>query len=52
MGKQLAAILSALVVTCILVGIIGHLTGFNMGEMIADGFNSLKEAFKSIFGLT
>ena len=49
MGKQIAAIVTSLVVICILVGIIGHLTGFDMGKMIANGFNSLKEAVQSIF---
>ena len=50
MGKQLVAIISGIVATCILVGIIGHLTGFNMGDMLVSGFNALRDAFKAIFG--
>ena len=50
MGKQIVAIIGSIIVTCIIIGGIGYLTGFNMGELIVSGFGSLKYAFQSIFG--
>ena len=47
--KHIIAAVSGVVILCIIVGLIAHFTGLNIGEMIVTGFNSLKHAFTSLF---
>ena len=42
--SRLLGILISILSFCILIGVVSHFTGLNIGEMLVSGFNQMKNA--------